>query len=148
MAKTRAFVRYLKGKLVPGSLIFTSGEYPKAPFSSGKWKELTFDLCCQVGEGAKIKASSVQSSYPIQYPAFVIYTINNPTSGNYQYIFSTRNETVNSLAEHVALLNQQFGNIGYFYIDGSDVYVNISQSTADIFSTQILNELRFEIFND
>jgi hypothetical protein len=47
MAKTRAFIRYLKGKLVPGSLIFTSGEYPKAPFSSGKWQELPYDLCCQ-----------------------------------------------------------------------------------------------------
>jgi hypothetical protein len=47
MAKTRAFIRYLKGKLVPGSLIFTSGEYPKAPFSSGKWQELPYDLCCE-----------------------------------------------------------------------------------------------------
>jgi len=46
MAKTRAFIRYLKGKLVPGSLIFTNGEYPKAPFSSGKWQELPYDLCC------------------------------------------------------------------------------------------------------
>ena len=46
MGKTRAFVRYLKGKLVPGSLITTSGEYPKAPFSSGKWQEIPADLCC------------------------------------------------------------------------------------------------------
>lgn len=50
MAKTRAFVRYLKGKLVPGSLIFTNGEYPKGPFSSGKWEEITVDKCCDSGE--------------------------------------------------------------------------------------------------
>lgn len=46
MGKTRAFVRYLKGKIVPGSLITTSGHYPKAPFSSGKWQEIPADLCC------------------------------------------------------------------------------------------------------
>jgi hypothetical protein len=49
MAKTRAFIRYLKGKLVPGSLITTNGEYPKAPFSSGKWQEIPYDLCCTNG---------------------------------------------------------------------------------------------------
>jgi len=47
MGKTRAFIRYIKGKLVPGSLIFTGGEYPKAPFSAGKWQELPYDICCQ-----------------------------------------------------------------------------------------------------
>jgi uncharacterized protein (TIGR02145 family) len=44
MAKKRAFVRYSKqGKVVPGSLILTSGSYPNGPST---WKEIPADLCC------------------------------------------------------------------------------------------------------
>ena len=42
--KQRAFVRYTKsGKIVPGSMIITQGDYPKGP---GVWAEVTVDLCC------------------------------------------------------------------------------------------------------
>ena len=44
MAKKRAFVRYSKqGKIVPGSLILTSGSYPNGPST---WYEVPADLCC------------------------------------------------------------------------------------------------------
>ena len=42
--KQRAFVRYTKsGKIVPGSMIITQGDYPKGP---AVWAEVTVDLCC------------------------------------------------------------------------------------------------------
>ena len=42
--KKRAFVRYSKqGKVVPGSLILTSGSHPSGPST---WKEVPADLCC------------------------------------------------------------------------------------------------------
>jgi hypothetical protein len=42
--KKRAFVRYSKhGKIVPGSLILTSGSYPNGPST---WSEVPADLCC------------------------------------------------------------------------------------------------------
>ena len=42
--KKRAFVRYSKqGKIVPGSLILTSGSFPQG---SSTWNEVPADLCC------------------------------------------------------------------------------------------------------
>jgi hypothetical protein len=42
--KKRAFVRYSKqGKIVPGSLILTSGSFPSGPST---WNEVPADLCC------------------------------------------------------------------------------------------------------
>ena len=42
--KKRAFVRYSKqGKIVPGSLILTSGSFPNG---SSTWNEVPADLCC------------------------------------------------------------------------------------------------------
>lgn len=44
MSKKRAFVRYSKqGKIVPGSLILTSGSFPSGPST---WSEVPADLCC------------------------------------------------------------------------------------------------------
>jgi phage shock protein PspC (stress-responsive transcriptional regulator) len=44
MSKKRAFVRYSKqGKIVPGSLILTSGSHPNGPST---WSEVPADLCC------------------------------------------------------------------------------------------------------
>lgn len=43
--KKRAFVRYSKqGKVVPGSLVITSGTHPSGPST---WKEVPADLCCE-----------------------------------------------------------------------------------------------------
>lgn len=45
MPKKRAFVRYSKqGKIVPGSLILTSGSFPQG---SSTWSEVPADLCCE-----------------------------------------------------------------------------------------------------
>lgn len=45
MAKKRAFVKYTKqGKIVPGSLVLTSGTYPDGP---ALWQEVPTDLCCE-----------------------------------------------------------------------------------------------------
>ena len=44
--KKRAFVRYSKqGKIVPGSLILTSGSHPSGPST---WNEVPADLCCSI----------------------------------------------------------------------------------------------------
>lgn len=44
--KKRAFVRYSKqGKIVPGSMILTSGSFPSGPST---WKEIPADLCCPI----------------------------------------------------------------------------------------------------
>jgi hypothetical protein len=44
--KKRAFVRYSKnGKIVPGSLILTSGSFPQG---SSTWNEVPADLCCDL----------------------------------------------------------------------------------------------------
>lgn len=41
--KQRAFIKYTKaGKIIPGSLIFTSGSYP----TDGKYKEVSTNICC------------------------------------------------------------------------------------------------------
>ena len=46
--KKRAFVRYSKqGKIVPGSLILTSGSFPNGPST---WNEVPADLCCDTGD--------------------------------------------------------------------------------------------------
>lgn len=43
MSKKRAFVRYTKrGKIIPGSLITTQGDWP----TGGTYKEVPIDLCC------------------------------------------------------------------------------------------------------
>jgi hypothetical protein len=45
MSKQRAFVRYTKsGKIVPGSMIVTNGDYPKGP---AVWKEVSTNICCE-----------------------------------------------------------------------------------------------------
>jgi hypothetical protein len=65
MGKTRAFIRYIKGKLVPGSLIFTGGEYPKAPFTAGKWQEVPYDICCGGGGNCCDPSETYQTSFTL-----------------------------------------------------------------------------------
>ena len=49
--KKRAFVRYSKqGKIVPGSLILTSGSFPNGPST---WNEVPADLCCTTPCGSE-----------------------------------------------------------------------------------------------
>lgn len=52
MSKKRAFVRYTKsGKIVPGSLITTQGDWP----TGGTYKEVPIDLCCDFDPRIPIK---------------------------------------------------------------------------------------------
>lgn len=56
MAKKRAFVRYSKqGKIVPGSLILTSGSHPSGPST---WREVPADLCCDNGSGGNFPSEN------------------------------------------------------------------------------------------
>lgn len=61
--KQRAFVRYTKsGKIVPGSMIITQGDYPKGPAT---WAEVSVDLCCD---------NPVEPSTPSKKMGWVRYT--------------------------------------------------------------------------
>jgi len=68
--KKRAFVRYSKqGKIVPGSLILTSGSYPNGPST---WNEVPADLCCTTSVFPPNPASytiTVQNQYEDAVPA-------------------------------------------------------------------------------
>lgn len=66
MSKKRAFVRYSKqGKIVPGSLILTSGSYPNGPST---WNEVPADLCC---------TTSIYPTNPGSYTATVLNQYSN-----------------------------------------------------------------------
>lgn len=61
MAKKRAFVKYTKqGKIVPGSLVLTSGTYPDGP---ALWQEVPTDLCCETS--AIFPVTSTTTTIPV-----------------------------------------------------------------------------------
>jgi hypothetical protein len=75
MSKKRAFVRYSKqGKIVPGSLILTSGSFPSGPST---WNEVPADLCCNT-----IKDYTC---------CIAIQVIADEVSGLYRFTLQTRN---------------------------------------------------------
>jgi hypothetical protein len=75
MSRKRAFVRYSKnGKIVPGSLILTSGSFPQG---SSTWNEVPADLCC----------NTIQ-----EYSCCIaIQAIADEVSGLYGFTLQTRN---------------------------------------------------------
>jgi hypothetical protein len=78
MAKKRAFVRYSKqGKVVPGSLILTSGSHPNGPST---WKEIPADLCCDNSNGSCCSDGSTDTviQFPFSFSSLlpIIPTIN------------------------------------------------------------------------
>ena len=148
MAKKRAFVRYnKKGALAPGSLIVTTtGGYPD---KSSLWKEVPTSITGNTGGvtvGSTLQAGYIQPSYPINYPTFVVFT-NGPTTA-FGSLYLGVNQTVNSLAEHVAALNQYYSNIGYFYIQGGDVFLTFAEAGAAVFTNAIIENLGLAIIND
>jgi hypothetical protein len=133
--KKRAFVRYSKqGKIVPGSLILTSGSFPSGPST---WKEVPADLCCE----------TVTISAQVNDPAINAVSISFLCNGvNKISKYSTQESTdTDSL---VAILNEEFGpEYGTF------TYLTDGLFTLDI-KASIANELcpngflSFEIFSD
>lgn len=102
--KKRAFVRYSKkGKIVPGSLILTSGSYPNGPST---WKEVSADLCCPIYSSILVLATP-QSTEPGQFCADFI-TLNG-TPANFS-LYGTG--AFGTIEEIVAYLNTNYSNIG------------------------------------
>lgn len=114
--KKRAFVRYSKqGKVVPGSLILTSGSYPQGP---SLWKEVPADLCCNSG----IKLVFDPVSYPINTPYVAFFCGMGPT-----LVGGAITGEYNDVYELVAALNLQLGYMGEFSVN-SDEYVVLNVS--------------------
>ena len=113
MAKKRAFVRYSKqGKIVPGSLILTSGSYPNGPST---WSEVPADLCC-------VEAPAPQNlilSYNVNNPAIslvAVYVLCNSTGR----VYNASIENSTDAASLETILNQEFSDIGVFtFIPGT-----------------------------
>jgi hypothetical protein len=135
MAKKRAFVRYSKQvKIVPGSLILTSGSYPNGPST---WKEVSADLCCD--------------------DVVVATRVSNATIGNVSirlYCDSTliddwySSENSTSISMLVDILNEQFSDVGVFAAAGSNA-VTITLSATQVKELGCTNgNLIFQIFAD
>ena len=120
--KKRAFVRYSKkGKIVPGSLILTSGTYPNGPST---WKEVPADLCCDSG----IKLILETPSLPITTPYIQFYCGMGPT-----LVAGAIAGTYRSEQDLVYGLNTQLGYMGVFSLNSdSNIVLNISKEIADI----------------
>jgi hypothetical protein len=133
MGKTRAFIRYIKGKLVPGSLIFTGGEYPKAPFTAGKWQEVPADLCCDSGGGTfttevVFPTSPEFPGVPFLGIGFRVRCNSNPVISYFiEYPLGT-----NTTQEVVDYLNPLLSGVASFtVVNGTTISVSFSQVIAD-----------------
>ena len=94
--KKRAFVRYSKqGKIVPGSLILTSGSYPQG---SSTWKEVPADLCCE-----SITISTQVANTAITNVSIRIYCNSTEVAD----VISNQNSTDGSTL--ATILNEEFG---------------------------------------
>ena len=148
MAKKRAFARYTKkGQLVPGSLIVTT--QGGRPDKTSLWRELPVSISGNTGSivaGTTIQAVSVPN-YPINYPTFVIYTSGPVKAFGYIYL-GVNLETVNNIAEHAAVLNQYYSNIGNFYIQENNVFLTFADAGAQIFSNLNVEDIQLAIVND
>ena len=146
--KKRAFARYTKkGQLVPGSLIVTT--QGGRPDKTSLWRELPVSISGNTGSitiGSTLQADYTPPSYPINYPTFVIYTVGSTTAFGSLYLGI--NQTVNSLAEHVAVLNQYYSNIGNFYIQEGNVFLTFAEAGAAVFGNVTIEDLELAIIND
>lgn len=121
--KLRAFVRYSKkGKIVPGSLILTTGSYPKG---SATWKEVPADLCCE--SGIKL-VLDVPGEFPIETPYVQFFCGLGPTLVASAIIGVY--DTPQALA---AALNAQASYLGEFSVDGDgNVVLAVATDIADV----------------
>ena len=132
--KKRAFVRYSKqGKIVPGSLILTSGSFPSGPST---WKEVPADLCCDNpievtwdGEDVSISAVSIN----IKCNGTIVKTVYS-------------NQTSTNAASLETILNNAFGLIGTFTVVGTLVTLTMTETQKN--ELCLNGNLSFEIFSD
>ena len=99
--KKRAFVRYSKnGKIVPGSLILTSGSFPQG---SSTWNEVPADLCCDL-----ITLTFDMPDTSINDVSLRLFC--NGTQIN--YLFTPQDST--NITDVINILNSTFGVLGTF----------------------------------
>jgi hypothetical protein len=142
--KKRAFVRYSKqGKIVPGSLILTSGSHPNGPST---WKEVPADLCA--GPILDSADSGLLASFPWNsFPVLVVYC--NETN---QYFFAPTLDTIappENIEHLVSELNTYASTFGTFSVapGGQSILLNLSPSMAkDMANCKC--DLSFEVFPD
>lgn len=133
--KKRAFVRYSKqGKIVPGSLILTSGSHPNGPST---WKEVPADLCCET-----VRLSTQVSDLSITFISVRFLCNSTQVDVAYGSQSSTDGPTM------VAVLNDDFGaEYGTFtYVEGNTI-------TLDLKATKLKElcpngAISFEVFAD
>lgn len=133
--KKRAFVRYSKqGKIVPGSLILTSGSHPQGPST---WKEVPADLCCETVTLSTQVADQSINNVSIRF-------LCNSTTVDISY----GSQTSTNGDSMATILNEDFGTkYGVFK------YIEDGTFTLDIKATKVKElcsngSLSFEIFAD
>jgi hypothetical protein len=133
--KKRAFVRYSKqGKIVPGSLILTSGSFPEGPST---WKEVPADLCCET-----VRLSTQVDDLSINNVSVRFLCDSTVVDTSYSSIASTNG------ASMATILNEEFGSTyGVF------TYVTDGTFILDIKATKVKElcpngSISFEIFAD
>jgi hypothetical protein len=131
--KKRAFVRYSKqGKIVPGSLILTSGSFPSGPST---WNEIPADLCCDsidlTWDNGDVSLNNV--SLRIKCNGTTV-----------KEVFTNQNTTSSSSLE--SLLNMTFGLIGTFVVSGTLVTLTMTSAQKNAFCSSGI--ITFEIFED
>jgi hypothetical protein len=134
MAKKRAFVRYSKnGKIVPGSLILTSGSFPSGPST---WKEVPADLCCD---------NPIELTWDDENVSLTDISINLKCNGSIiKTAYSTATSSDAATLENA--LNNTFGLIGAFSVVGTVVTLTMSSTQKNEFCPS--GTLSFEIFED
>jgi hypothetical protein len=134
MARKRAFVRYSKnGKIVPGSLILTSGSFPQG---SSTWNEVPADLCCD---------NPIIITYEVDDAAIALVSIRIICNGVIvNTAFSSATSTDDASLE--SILNNAFGLIGSFSVTGT--VVNLTMTATQRNELCPSGTLSFEIFAD
>jgi hypothetical protein len=119
--KKRAFVRYSKnGKIVPGSLILTSGSFPSGPST---WNEVPADLCCD---------NPISITWDEGDVAITNVSIDITCNGTVvNSAFS--NQTSTDAASLENILNNAFGLIGSFTVVGTVVTLTLTQTQKNEF---------------
>ena len=99
--KKRAFVRYSKqGKIVPGSLILTSGSHPSGPST---WNEVPADLCCDL----------ITLTYDMPDTSINLVTLRLFCNGvRIHYLYTPRNSA--NINDVINILNETFNVLGTF----------------------------------
>lgn len=121
MAKKRAFVRYSKqGKVVPGSLILTSGSHPNGP---SIWKEVPADLCCDNDSCCNKKTiSGTTVTPPFPPPPYYVISVRIFCPNN-QYQFLEERSSVYTLKTLVGWNTLQEMSDAFYDYSGIEVKI-------------------------